>query len=48
MPYPTYSLDLAMCDFYLFGCIKELSKGVTAMDADNLRNEVMKILQKHF
>jgi hypothetical protein len=44
VPHPAYSHNLAICDFYLFGCIKERLAGVTVVDADDLRNEVMSIL----
>jgi hypothetical protein len=43
-PYPPYSPDLAICDFYLFGRIKERLAGVMAIDGDDLRNEVISIL----
>jgi hypothetical protein len=44
IPHPTYSHNLAICDFYLLGHIKERLAGGTVVDADSLRNEVMSIL----
>jgi hypothetical protein len=44
VPHPAYSHDLAICDFYLFGRIKERLAGVFVGDAEDLRNEVMSIL----
>jgi hypothetical protein len=44
VPHPAYCPDLAICDFYLFGCIKERLAGVFVGDAEDLRNEVMSIL----
>jgi hypothetical protein len=44
VPHPSYSPDLAICDFYLFGRSKERLTGVFVGDAEDLRNEVMSIL----
>jgi hypothetical protein len=44
VPHPPYSPDLAICDFYLFGRIKERLAGVTAIDENDLRNEITAIL----
>jgi hypothetical protein len=44
VPHPAYSPDLAICDFYLFGRIKERLAGVFVGDAEDLRNEVMSVL----
>ena len=44
VPHPAYSPDLAICDFYLFGRIKERLAGVSVGGAEDLRNEVMSIL----
>jgi hypothetical protein len=44
VPHPAYSPDLAICDFYLFGRIKDRLAGVFVGDAEDLRNEVMSIL----
>jgi hypothetical protein len=42
--HPAYSPDLAIFDFCLLGCIKEQLAGVTMVDADGLRNNVMSIV----
>jgi hypothetical protein len=44
VPHPAYSRDLAICDFYLFGRIKERLAGVSVGGAEDLRNKVMSIL----
>jgi hypothetical protein len=44
VPHPAYSHDFAICVFSLFGHIKDRVSGVTVVDADALRNEVMSIL----
>jgi hypothetical protein len=44
IPHPPHAPDLAICDFYLFGRIKEQLAGVMAVDGDALRNEVISIL----
>jgi hypothetical protein len=46
VPHPAYSPDLAICDFSLFGRIKERLAGVFIGDAEDLRHEVMSILAK--
>jgi hypothetical protein len=44
VPHLTYSSHLTICDFCLFGRIKERLAEVTVVDADDLRNEVTSIL----
>jgi hypothetical protein len=48
VPHPPYSLDLAICNFYLFDCIKGWLTGVTPIYADDLINEVVSILRGIF
>jgi hypothetical protein len=38
--------DLAICDFCLFGHMKELLTEVISVDAGDLKNEIMLIWQK--
>jgi hypothetical protein len=44
VPHSTYCPDLAIYDLFLFGRIKEPLAGVTVVDTNDLRNEVMSIL----
>jgi hypothetical protein len=46
VPHPTDSPDLAICDFCLFGGIKERLIGGTAIDAKDLGNGVQIILKR--
>jgi hypothetical protein len=43
-PYPAWFPDLAIGDFFLLGCTKERLAGVTVVDGECRRNEVMSIL----
>jgi hypothetical protein len=44
VPHPPYSPDLAICDFYLFGHLKERLAGITVNGANDLEHEVTSIL----
>jgi hypothetical protein len=46
VPHPPYSYDLAICDLYLFSCIKEWLMGITGIDANDLRTEALTFLRR--
>lgn len=46
VPHPPYSPDLAPCDYFLFGYIKEKLIGLTFNEPTELLDEVMKIINE--
>jgi hypothetical protein len=44
-PYPSYSPDLAIADFYLFGVLKEKLQGIDVSDDNELKSGIMTIFQ---
>jgi len=45
VPHPPYSPDLAICDFYLFGTLKEKLRGTSSRDEEELLQNVMTVLE---
>jgi hypothetical protein len=45
-PQPTYSPDLASCDFFLFGYLKSQLESKTFFDENNLKTELEQILRE--
>jgi hypothetical protein len=43
IPHPPYSADLAICDFYLFGRLKQQLRGITVETAEELVDEVTRV-----
>jgi hypothetical protein len=46
VPQPSYSPDLALCDFFLFGYLKVQLEGKTFFDEDSVKEEVRRILME--
>jgi hypothetical protein len=44
-PHPPYSPDLALSDFYLFGCLKDRLKGSVYDEQDKLLAVIVAILE---
>jgi hypothetical protein len=45
VPHPPYSLDLTIAYFYLFGVLKQKLQGIDASDDEELKNEILAIVQ---
>jgi hypothetical protein len=45
VPHPPYSPDLAIANFYLFGVLKRKLQGIDARDDEELKSEILTILQ---
>jgi hypothetical protein len=45
MPNPSYSPDLAIADFYLFGLLKQKLQGIDVSDTEELKSKILRIFQ---
>jgi hypothetical protein len=45
MPHPSYSPDLAIAYFYLFGVLKQKLQGVDVNDDEDLKRGILAIFQ---
>jgi hypothetical protein len=45
MPYPLYSPDMAIADFYLLGFLKQKLHGIDISDDEKLKSEILTIFQ---